>query len=60
MNSIGCTASQERLAKLLSNSELIVAEKSGHMINFDQPSLVIEAIGHIVIASRGDYGATNS
>ena len=44
--------SQERLAKLLSNSELIVAEKSGHMINFDQPSIVIEAIRHIVIAAR--------
>jgi pimeloyl-ACP methyl ester carboxylesterase len=43
---------QERLNKLSTNSELLVAEKSGHMINFDQPELVIEAIRRVVLAVR--------
>jgi pimeloyl-ACP methyl ester carboxylesterase len=35
---------QAELAKLSSNSQMIVAEKSGHGIQIDQPSLVVDAI----------------
>lgn len=35
---------QSKLASLSSNSKMIVAEKSGHGIQIDQPELVIEAI----------------
>ncbi len=35
---------QEELAGLSTNSELILAEKSGHYIHNDQPELVIDAI----------------
>jgi len=43
---------QERLKNLSSNSEIIVATKSGHMINFDQPELVIDATKRVVTAVR--------
>ncbi|MEK4514816.1 alpha/beta hydrolase [Paenibacillus sp. FSL H8-0122] len=35
---------QRNMLKLSSNSELIVAEKSGHMVIHDQPELVIQTI----------------
>lgn len=35
---------QEALAALSANSELVVAEKSGHMIQLEEPGLVIAAI----------------
>ena len=45
---------QADLAKLSSNSRLLVAEKSGHGIQIDQPSLVVDAIRQIVeIVRRG-------
>ena len=44
---------QTDLSKLSSNSQLIVAEKSGHGIQIDQPSLVVEAIRQIVNTVRG-------
>lgn len=43
---------QERLGKLSANSEIVVATKSGHMINFDQPELINEAIRKVVISAR--------
>ena len=43
---------QERLAALVPDSRLIVAEESGHFIPGDQPDLVIEAIHQVVKAVR--------
>jgi pimeloyl-ACP methyl ester carboxylesterase len=44
---------QEDLASRSSRSRHIFAEKSGHMIQYDQPDLVIDAIRQIVEATRG-------
>lgn len=43
---------QADLAKLSSTSRILVAEKSGHGIQIDQPSLVVDAIRQIVEATR--------
>ena len=43
---------QNDLAKQSSNSQLLVAEKSGHGIQNDQPDLVIEAIRQMVESVR--------
>lgn len=43
---------QKELAGLSSNSKLMIAEKSGHYIQLDQPELVIESILEHVQASR--------
>jgi pimeloyl-ACP methyl ester carboxylesterase len=43
---------QQRLATLSSNGRLIVAEKSGHMIQFDQPQIVVDAIEAILDEAR--------
>lgn len=43
---------QARLAALSSNSELLIAEKSSHMIPFEQPDLVIDAIARVHSAAR--------
>src|SRR5262249_10148209 len=43
---------QRRLAALSTNSELIVAQKSSHMIHFDEPELVVDAIRRIVNVAR--------
>jgi pimeloyl-ACP methyl ester carboxylesterase len=45
---------QMDLARLSSNSQLIVAEKSGHGIQIDQPDLVVEAIRQMVETVRGN------
>jgi hypothetical protein len=37
-------AGQERLAALSTNSVLLVAEKSNHMIQNDEPEIIVEAI----------------
>jgi hypothetical protein len=42
---------QNDLVNLSSNSQQIVAEKSGHYIHHDQPELVIETIRRAVHAS---------
>jgi pimeloyl-ACP methyl ester carboxylesterase len=39
---------QERMARLTSQGELIVAEKSNHMIMHDQPDLVLDALRAMV------------
>jgi pimeloyl-ACP methyl ester carboxylesterase len=40
--------SQRRLARLSSRAQLIVASRSGHSINFDEPQLVVEAVRRMV------------
>jgi pimeloyl-ACP methyl ester carboxylesterase len=45
-------AQQSELAALSSNSKHVIAEQSGHMIQFDQPNLVIDAIREVVVAFR--------
>jgi len=44
---------QAELAKLSSNSQMIVAEKSGHGIQIDQPSLVVDTIRQMIETVRG-------
>jgi CubicO group peptidase (beta-lactamase class C family)/pimeloyl-ACP methyl ester carboxylesterase len=41
---------QADLTTLLSNSQQILAEESGHYIQLDQPNLVIDAIAHVIEA----------
>ncbi len=41
-------AAQERLASLSSNSELIVAENSGHSIMWDEPALVVDTVQRLI------------
>ena len=43
---------QAQLPKLSTNSVQIMATKSGHYIQFDEPELVIDAIGRVVAAAR--------
>jgi pimeloyl-ACP methyl ester carboxylesterase len=43
---------QEELAALSTNSQLIVAERSGHIIQLYQPELVINAIRQVVEMCR--------
>lgn len=43
---------QAELAKLSSNSQILVAEKSGHGIQIDQPGLVVDAIRQMVETVR--------
>ena len=43
---------QADLAKLSSNSQMLVAEKSGHGIQIDQPGLVVDAIRQMVETIR--------
>ena len=49
---IGFRAGQERLARLSSNSELVVAERANHNINMDAPEIVIDAVRRVVEAVR--------
>jgi pimeloyl-ACP methyl ester carboxylesterase len=43
---------QADLARRSSSGKQIIAEKSGHHIQFDQPDLVIDAIRQVVEATR--------
>jgi pimeloyl-ACP methyl ester carboxylesterase len=43
---------QVELSRLSSNSRLLVAERSGHGIQIDQPDIVVDAIRQIVEAVR--------
>ncbi|MEK5030973.1 alpha/beta hydrolase [Paenibacillus sp. FSL R7-0302] len=43
---------QRNMLKLSSNSELIVAEKSGHMVIHDQPELVVQTIRRMLAAGK--------
>jgi pimeloyl-ACP methyl ester carboxylesterase len=44
--------SQAALARRSENARQIIAEDSGHYIQVDQPALVIDAVRHVVEASR--------
>jgi pimeloyl-ACP methyl ester carboxylesterase len=48
----GWDESQARLAALSSNSEIVIAENSSHMIQFDQPDIVLDAITRVHAAAR--------
>jgi pimeloyl-ACP methyl ester carboxylesterase len=48
----GWTDSQERLARLSENNELIVAERSNHLIYLDEPQLVVDAVRRVHAAAR--------
>jgi len=50
---------QTELARLSSNGQLLVAEKSGHAIQIDQPSLVVDTIRQMVDKIRGVSPSTN-
>ena len=50
---------QAELAKLSSNSQMLVAEKSGHGIQIDQPSLVVDAIRQMVETARRVSSSTH-
>ena len=43
---------QEALARLSSRTKHIIAEKSGHYIQRDQPQLVIDSVRHVVETTR--------
>ena len=43
---------QQELADLSSNSQRLVAERSGHVIQFEQPELVVRAVTDMVAALR--------
>ena len=45
---------QQLLVRLSTRGTLIVAEKSGHEIQWCQPKLVVDAIGEIVEQVRGE------
>jgi pimeloyl-ACP methyl ester carboxylesterase len=48
----GWNEGQARLAALSSNSEIVIAAGNGHMIQFDQPGVVIDAIARVHAAAR--------
>jgi pimeloyl-ACP methyl ester carboxylesterase len=48
----GWDEGQARLAALSSNGEVVVAAKSSHMIQFDEPGLVVDAIRRVHAAAR--------
>ncbi len=54
----GWREGQERLVKLSSNSRLVVAEKSNHMIPLEQPDAVVDAISRVYRAAA-DRGPLN-
>lgn len=39
---------QQDLAKLSSKGKLVIAEKSGHMIPWEQPEIIVEAVKQMV------------
>ncbi len=49
----GWRDSQYRLMKQSTDSELIVAEKSGHLIYIDEPGLIVESVRRVHAAVRG-------
>lgn len=50
---------QAELARLVPQGRLVVATRSGHQINQDQPGLVVDAVRDVVIAARNQRGETN-
>lgn len=52
LTSQGWLQLQKELAQRSSNGKQIIAEKSGHYIQFDQPELVIESVRQVVEQTR--------
>jgi pimeloyl-ACP methyl ester carboxylesterase len=50
-------AMHRKLARLSTQSRHIVAEKSGHWIQFDEPSVVVNAIHEVVERARRTHAA---
>jgi pimeloyl-ACP methyl ester carboxylesterase len=48
----GWSEAQHNLARLSSNSELVVAANSNHMVNLDEPQVVVDAIRRVHAAAR--------
>ena len=48
----GWAAAQERQSKLSTDSQFVLAEKSNHMINLDEPDLVIQSIRQVYDAAK--------
>jgi pimeloyl-ACP methyl ester carboxylesterase len=51
---------QRRLATLSSSGRHIVAERSGHWVQFDEPQLIIEAIRELLNANARDSVSSDS
>jgi pimeloyl-ACP methyl ester carboxylesterase len=49
---------QYRLAALSNNSVLLIAEKSNHMIQNDEPEIIVEAIRQVLSKNAAAHGAT--
>jgi pimeloyl-ACP methyl ester carboxylesterase len=49
---MGWEEGQARLAALSTNSELVVATQSSHLLQYDEPDLVIDAIRRVWLAAR--------
>jgi pimeloyl-ACP methyl ester carboxylesterase len=47
-------ASQDKLTALVPEARHVIAAKSGHYIQLDQPRVVIDAIRSVVKEARGD------
>jgi pimeloyl-ACP methyl ester carboxylesterase len=45
---------QEQMARLSSNSRLVIVDDSGHYIHWDRPTVVVDAISQVVQATRMD------
>ncbi len=48
----GWSEGQRHLARLSSNSELVVAANSNHMVNLDEPQVVVDAVRRVHAAAR--------
>ena len=48
----GWSDSQQRLAGLSTDSELVIAHKSGHLVHVDEPELVVESVRRVYVAAR--------
>ena len=51
--------SQQTLASLSTNSEIILAKNSGHLIHVDEPSLVVDAVRRVHAAARDGVHLTH-
>lgn len=56
----GWSEGLRRLSNLSTDSELITAEKSGHLIYLDQPELVVESVRRVHAAVRNGARLTSS
>lgn len=55
----GWEEAQYRLASLSSNSEILVAENSGHTITIEDPDIVVEAIHKVLMKLQDERGESH-